>query len=123
MAKVHFAPYEAIKYVGSKSKEFSASLARPKPTLKKGDIIIVDKKTAFNLTVKGFGEFVEVEDISFTKSDIATEIYISELKEKLKAYENENNALFSAKVELNAKLKALNDELLKVDALSLDTGV
>jgi hypothetical protein len=70
MATVHFAPYSAIKYIGSKAKVFHTSLARPKPKLKKGDIVIVDKKTAFNLVHKGFGEFELVEDISFVKADI-----------------------------------------------------
>ena len=58
MAKVHFAPYCAIVYVGSKTKELSTSLARPKPIIKRGDIVIVDKKDAHNFVNKGFGQVV-----------------------------------------------------------------
>jgi len=99
MAKVYFAPSCAIKYVGSKAKVFNTSLARPKPTLKKGDIVIVDKKTAFNLTKKGFGEFEEVEEISFVKSDTQTQVTIDKLKAELEAYKAENNSLFAKLVE------------------------
>ena len=87
MAKVYFAPFRAIKYVGAKAKTLHISLARPKPTLKKGDIAIVDKVTAFNLVNKGFGEFVNVDDISFTKIEnekaISFDMLVAE-HEKLK---------------------------------------
>jgi len=123
MAKVHFAPNSAIKYVGSKAKVFDTSLARPKPTIKKGDIIIVDKRTAFNLTHKGFGDFKEVDSIEFVKSDVHTAETISKLKEELgvalkslasdedseelKAYKTQNNELFAKNVELTKELTAL----------------
>ena len=85
MAKVHFAPFNAIKYVGSKAQVFHTSLARPKPTLKKGDIIIVDKVTAFNLVNKGFGEFVKVEEIEFATAKRLEELELENktLKEEL----------------------------------------
>ena len=89
MAKVHFAPYSAIKYVGAKAKDFNTSLARPKPKLVKGDIIIVDKKTAFNLTHKGFGEYENVELIEFVKADKETAATILELQQKIESLENE----------------------------------
>ncbi|MDQ7044726.1 MAG: hypothetical protein Q9M40_07065 [Sulfurimonas sp.] len=104
MAKVHFAPNCAIKYVGSKAKVFNTSVARPKPTLKKGDIIIVDKKTAFNLVTKGFGEFVNVDEISYTKADTKVEVELQDLRDELDAYKNENNALFMKNVELTKLL-------------------
>ncbi|MBE0498572.1 MAG: hypothetical protein IBX43_04945 [Campylobacterales bacterium] len=63
MAKVHFAPYSAIRYVGEKPTLFATSLARPKPMLEVGDIVITDKRTAFNLVHKGFGNFEMVEDV------------------------------------------------------------
>ena len=69
MAKVYYEPYKAIKYVGTKAKVFNTSLARPKPTLKKGDIVIVDKVSAFNLVNKGFGDFVYEDTIEFTKKE------------------------------------------------------
>jgi len=69
MAKVYYEPYRAIKYVGAKAKVLNTSLARPKPTLKKGDIVIVDKVSAFNLVNKGFGDFVYEEEIEFVKAD------------------------------------------------------
>lgn len=92
MAKVHFAPYSAIKYVGSKAKDFNTSLARPKPTLKKGDIVIVEKKDAFNLVSKGFGEFVTVDAIEFKKADVANEL------------EDEVLRLMDENTKLNAEL-------------------
>ena len=87
MAQVYFAPFRAIKYVGAKAKTLQISLARPKPTLKKGDIAIVDKVTAFNLVNKGFGEFVDVDEIFFTKMDNEKAIMLDMLvaeNEKLK---------------------------------------
>jgi hypothetical protein len=87
MAKVYYEPYKAIKYVGTKAKAFNTSLARPKPTLKKGDIVIVDKVTAFNLVKKGFGDFVSVDAIEFVKSDkesAETITHLQDENEKLK---------------------------------------
>jgi len=87
MAKVYYEPYKAIKYVGTKAKVFNTSLARPKPTLKKGDIVIVDKVTAFNLVNKGFGEFVSVDAIEFVKADKENAEIVEQLQdenEKLK---------------------------------------
>ncbi len=80
MAKVYFGPFEAVKYVGSKAKEMHTSLARPKPILKKGDITIVSKKTAFNLTINGFGEFKKVDSIEFVKADTQRAIRADELE-------------------------------------------
>ena len=107
MAKVHFEPNSAIKYVGPKSKEFASSLARPKPMLKKGDIVIVDKRTAFNLVTKGFGNFVEVKDVEFVKADVKLIEELNSLKEKSAAFEKENNSLFAQKVELTKQLTQL----------------
>lgn len=101
MAKVHFEPMCAVKYVGAKAKDFNTSLARPKPRLKKGDIVIVDKKTSFNLIQKGFGEFVEVKSISFTKAD-------AEAQEMEDALTAENEDLIT---ELEAQ-RAMNEKLL-----------
>jgi len=107
MAKVHFAPNSAIKYIGSKHKEFTSSLDRPKPMLKKGDIVIVDKRTSFNLVTKGFGEFIVVEDIEFVKADTKAVKELEDLKEQLAAFKNENNNLFSKNVELTKYISAL----------------
>ena len=123
MARVLFEPNCAVKYVGAKAKVFDTSIARPKPTIKKGDIIIVDKRTAFNLTQKGFGDFKAVENIEFVKSDVNTAETISKLKEELgvaltllaedgdseelQAYKTQNNELFAKNVELTKELEAL----------------
>jgi hypothetical protein len=107
MATVHFAPYSAIKYIGSKAKVFHTSLARPKPKLKKGDIVIVDKKTAFNLVHKGFGEFELVEEISFVKADTQSAARIKELEDQLDGVitqQKYNKALETIK-DLDTKLK------------------
>ena len=100
MAKVYYEPYKAIKYVGTKAKVFNTSLARPKPTLKKGDIVVVDKVTAFNLVNKGFGDFVNEEKIEFVKAD-------KELSEKLAYLEEENAKL---KEELATALELIMPE-------------
>lgn len=110
MAQVHFAPYSAIKYVGTKAKEFPTSLARPKPMLKKGDIVIVDKRSAFNLVNKGFGEFTNVELIEFTKKDIESNQEFEELKERLSSFEAQNNELFSKNLELLKEIDSLKEK-------------
>ena len=104
MAKVHFAPNVAIEYIGSKHKEFHTSLARPKPKLVKGDIVIVDKRTAFNLVHKGFEEFVYVEDIEFKKDSKSA----ADLKKELIAYKEHNNKLFAQNVALIKELDSLS---------------
>lgn len=117
MAKVHFAPYSAIRYVGSKTKELSTSLARPKPMLKRGDIIIVDKKSAHNFVNKGFGEFEFVENIEFLKKDIEANDTLEQTQERLSAFENENNSLFAKLLDSsteNEKLKVELAEALKL---------
>jgi len=64
MPKLYFAPSHAVRYIGKEPKEFAYSLARPKPMLENGDIVVVDKRTAHTLTRKGFGEFEEVDNIA-----------------------------------------------------------
>ncbi len=81
MAKVCFAPFFAIRYAGEETKEFSHSLARPKPILETGDVVIVDKKTAFNLVEKGFGEFESVNSIEIAEAE-AKELAEAEAKTK-----------------------------------------
>lgn len=110
MAKVHFAPWAAIKYVGAKQKEFTHSLARPKPMIKRGDILIVDKKTAFNLVQKGYEEFVSVDEIEFVKAGVETAMQIKEL-------EDTNTALEASIVSLEAENGNLRNS---VDALEGD---
>lgn len=96
MAKVHFAPNCAVKYVGAESQVFNTSLARPKPKMNKGDILIVDRKTAFNLVQKGFGLFVDVEDIKFIKEEKEAaqrieelELQVSKLTQEIEQYKAE----------------------------------
>ena len=114
MAKVHFAPYSAIKYVGSKAKDFNTSLARPKPTLKKGDIVIVEKKDAFNLVSKGYGEFVMVDEIEFKKADI-------ENADALRELEDENIKLTEENAKLNAELLVALASLTKENTMDEET--
>ncbi|MCX6075999.1 MAG: hypothetical protein NTW78_03840 [Campylobacterales bacterium] len=109
MATVHYAPFSAIKYVGAKAKVFNTSLARPKPTLKKGDIVIVDKVTAFNLVKKGFGEFVMVDTIAFKKEDVKNDDNHNELEDEI--------------INLKADNERLNQELLVALASLADTDV
>lgn len=80
MGKVCFQPYYAIKYIKDEPKEFVHSLARPKPVLEKGDVVIVDKRTAFNLVQKGFGEFEMVDSIEIASSDEADSVVVQEIE-------------------------------------------
>jgi hypothetical protein len=105
MAKVHFAPSVAIKYVGKKAKEFHHSLARPRPVLKQGDIVIVDKRTGFNLVHKGFGDFKDVLEIGFVKADAALNEELEYLKE-----ENEDLTNKVAELELLLEEQGLGDD-------------
>ncbi len=110
MATVYFAPNRAIKYIGSRVKEFHTSLARPKPKLKRGDIVIVDKKTAFNLVHKGFGEFETVDNIEFVKADVKN-------SERLKILNAENSELVTANDKLNKENDKLNNEIIRLNEL------
>jgi hypothetical protein len=124
MAKVHFLPYCAVKYVGSNLKELAVSTARPKPILKKGDLVIVDKRMGFNLVKKGFDQFEPVKDISFVKADKEAFIKIENLetlvlKLEEKSKEDSKNtdikieALETLVLELEEKNNLLNAELLE----------
>ena len=113
MATINFAPYKAVKYVGKKAKGFSHSLARPKPTLKNGDIVIVDKKTAHTLVNKGFEEFKDVESISFAKKDVELQERYQSLENELEVYKNHNNELFAKNVQLTKELSELKKNHLE----------
>lgn len=119
MAKVHFIPYCAVKYVGAKTKELAVSTARPKPVLKKGDIVIVDKRMAFNLVKKGFEQFKEVEEISFTKNTVELEEEILALKESNEILKKENaqleDALSFFDLVSTDETKNVNDENSTID--------
>lgn len=120
MAAVHFAPYAAVKYTGTKATEFSISTARPKPTLKRGDIMIVDKRTAFNLTHKGFGNYEEVEEIKFIKADVQRKQELKAVTEKFEAVTAENHALFEKNVALVEELTALKGSMAAEKSMQKD---
>jgi len=82
MATLHFNPYKAVRYIGKATKVLETSIARPKPVIKKGDILIVDKKTAHNFVKRGFGQFEDVENITLDK-DIKYKKEIEKLKQEL----------------------------------------
>ena len=69
MKKLYFSPAVAARYIGDDGKDFAASLARPKPILNHGDIVITDKRTAYNLINKGFGQYESVESIEIPDVD------------------------------------------------------
>jgi len=111
MKKVHFSPLCAIRYVGDEPKEFSASLARPKPVLEYGDIVILDKRTAYNL-VKGLGQYESVEAIEIPDAD--------ELLDECERLKGENKHLNDECERLKGELaKAL--EFLSVDDETVNT--
>ena len=112
MAKVHFAPFGAVKYVGAKNIELATSIARPKPILRRGDIVIVDKRTAFNMTVKGFGNYEAVEDISFVKAD-------SETSDKIESLETTIVGLEKNLDEHKSELERLNTQIVELEAVKV----
>jgi hypothetical protein len=105
MATVHFAPQEAIKYTGKKAMEFTYSLARPKPVLKQGDIVIVDKRTAQILTRSSLYAFESVDEISFNKSDVASAQKIESLEEELSEVTKQRDDVQSKLEDLEESLK------------------
>ncbi len=105
MATVHFKPSSAIKYVGRKDKEFNYSLARPFPILSRGDIVITDEITAYNLVNNKFSNFVAVDEIYFTRKDSDEYKYLHEnLKEHKEELENQREE--TAKLENENKILA-----------------
>lgn len=108
MAKVHFAPYSAIKYTGRKNKEFGYSLARPEPILSCGDIVIVDEATAHNLVRNPFEEFVGVQSIAFKSKDIRE---LESHEETLAALKEDNAKLGKMLEEASEDLSVHKEEL------------
>jgi len=108
MAKVHFAPNCIVKYIGENPKEFTHSLARPRPILSKGDLVVVDKRTCFNLTVKGFGEFEEIKELSILDENIDTFEAFEQQKEELEKLRGEVKTLEELNISLLESLEALN---------------
>lgn len=108
MAKVHFAPYSAIKYTGRKNREFGYSLARPEPILSCGDIVIVDDTTAHNLINSPFSEFEWVKDIAFKGKDRRE---IESYEETLAALKEDNAKLGKMLEEVSEVLNTHKDEL------------
>lgn len=121
MATVHFAPYKAVKYVGSKAKELTTSSARPKPILKKGDIVIVDKRTGFNMVHKGFGLYEDVENISFVKADKETAATIQELQEKIASL-NEEIELLQSQLPPKDEVIEQDEDTTSEDVNTEDNG-
>jgi hypothetical protein len=120
MATVYFGPFKAVKYVGKKTKPFSTSLARPKPTLRRGDIVILEKRAAFNLVKKGFEEFEYVESIEFVKADRETaktlnamSLEIETLKAALERSEAERTELVA---QLEREKADLSEQVAELQA-------
>lgn len=109
MAKVYFGPYRAVKYTGKKHKELSTSMARPKPVLKRGDIVILEKRSAFNKVNKGFEEFEYVDEIEFVKADKEAANMITELERRNDELASENAALSEMVESLTRQLETSED--------------
>lgn len=123
MAKVYFGPYKAVKYVGQKKKTLHVSLARPKPELMRGDIVIVDKMQAFNLTQKGHGDFLEIDSIEFVKAETEASVRMNQIEAENDVLQAENEALHSANEQLKAELAAADATILSLrDDMSEETA-
>lgn len=120
MAKVYFAPYKAMKFKGDTPKEYAGSLARPKPKLRRGDIVIVDSRTAFNAVNNGFGEFEAVESIEFTRKDTQHDEHLQMELEALLGVRDENEVLKADKETLLGRVAALSE---KINGLTLEIAV
>lgn len=116
--KIFFLPNVAIEYIGDKEQEFSRSLARPKPIVKKGDVVIMDKVNAYNI-VKMFptlwkkveGECVEVAN------DEELKLAVEELEERVEELESENEELAEvvAKIDLEEQESEEDEATLPIE--------
>ncbi len=109
MSKIYFKPYAAIRYIGEKEQEFTRSLARPKPIVKKGDVCIVTVKDGYNLC-RMLPTLWEKIDCDFLVVDGTYELEerVKELEEKLLELESENEELTSV-VAVNDLAYCLED--------------
>lgn len=122
MATVYFKPSAAVRYMGRKQKEFPLSLARPRPKLRLGDIVIVDRATAYKLTKKGFGEFEQVESIDFVKKEAEEYLHTLEMEAKVEALTEENERLAAQNEELTKALNAMKTESQSESDAQPDAG-
>ncbi len=107
--KVHFKPFGALRYTGIKPSEFAYSTARPKPTLNRGDIVIVSKLDAYNIGKNRFSPFEEVKLIDIEQDSYKEQI--SKMAKKLKEFRLENESLKKGLKEYMDERKTLIQDL------------
>ena len=124
--KLYYAPAVAVEYIGADGKDFAASLARPKPMLNCGDIVITDNRTAYNLINKGFGQYKSVESIEIPDMDklLAENKHLNNERERLNnECEHLNNECEHLKGELAKALEFLSDDETTIEEVVIpETG-
>ena len=100
--KIYLGGLSAIEYLGDKEKEFTRSPFSPKPIVKKGDIVVLEKIHAYNLSKLLPSEWKLIDDNLVNIDSDST------LIEKIA--ELESYVLELEEVVSNIDLKDINDE-------------
>lgn len=123
MPKIFLGNLSAIRYLGNEQKEFNRSPFTPKPVVKNGDIIILEKIHAHNLSKLLPTEFEMINEnfLEFKEEDELLEIiaeFEAEVKE-LEAVVAEHDLKLSSNEELLASiLNGLESKTITLDDLS-----
>lgn len=100
--KIYLGGLSAVEYLGDKEKEFTRSPFSPKPIVKKGDLVILEKIHAYNLSKLLPSEWKLIDDNLVNIDSDST------LIEKIA--ELESYVLELEEVVSNVDLKDINDE-------------
>lgn len=130
MAKIYLGNLSAIEYLGEVEKEFTRSPFTPKPIVKQGDIIILEKIHAYNLSRLLPNEwkmwdknYIEVrEDEELLEIIAGYESELEELEAVVAAHDlkvdvessNTTNEVLKEVLSSNAELNISPDEALEV---------
>ena len=122
MPKIFLGNLSAIRYLGNEEKEFNRSPFTPKPIVKNGDIIILEKIHAHNLSKLLPTEFEMINDnfLNIETEDELLEIiaeFEAEVKE-LEAVVAAHDLKLSSDEALNTSLKPLEEFATKEELLT-----
>lgn len=121
--KIYLGALSAIEYLGDKEKEFTRSPFSPKPVVKKGDIIILEKIHGYNISKLLPSEWKLLEDKLIEVHNDTTliekiaelESYVVELEEVVSNIDLKD---IGDSEKLESILSGLEDGSLELDSLS-----